>query len=309
MLAHLGPQLQAALLEILRLSVWLALLAAIFVPLERLFDLHPQKVLRKQLPADLAYYFLSSLLPALALGAPAGLLAWGVRHAVPPGLLAATAALPLWARIAAGCIASEVGYYWGHRWSHEVPFLWGFHAIHHGAEEMDYLVNTRAHPVDMIFTRFCCLVPVYVLGLGGPAGPTDSLVPVAVTLIGAVWGFFIHANLRWRFGPLEWLVATPAFHHWHHTLTGPIDRNYASTFPWVDRLFGTHYLPGDWPESYGIKAKVPETLLGQLAYPLVPPPPAAPQPTAAEIPSFATSEEDPALHEESETSASLEPVA
>ncbi|MEJ2794228.1 hypothetical protein WAE56_12505 [Iodobacter sp. LRB] len=22
--------------------------------------------------------------------------------------------------------------------------------------------------------------------------------------------------MRWRFGPLEWLIATPAFRHWHH---------------------------------------------------------------------------------------------
>ena len=158
-------------------------------------------------------------------------------------------------------MAGEIGYYWGHRWSHEIPFLWGFHSIHHSAEEIDFLVNTRAHPLDMVFSRFCGLVPIYVLGLGGPVGPAGSVVPVLVTLIGTVWGFFIHANLRWRFGPLEWLISTPAFHHWHHTRTGPINRNYSSTLPWLDRIFGTHYLPrSEWPEAYGIKAKLPDTL-------------------------------------------------
>jgi hypothetical protein len=84
-----------------------------------------------------------------------------------------------------------------------------------------------------------------------------------------MWGFFIHANLRWRFGPLEWLISTPAFHHWHHTLNGPINRNYASTLPWLDWIFRTHYLPSDaWPEAYGIKAEMPESLVEQLAYPL-----------------------------------------
>jgi hypothetical protein len=39
---------------------------------------------------------------------------------------------------------------------------------------------------------------------------------------------FIHSDLRWRLGPLEWLIATPGFHHWHHTLSEPLDRNYAS---------------------------------------------------------------------------------
>ncbi len=121
----------------------------------------------------------------------------------------------------------------------------------------------------MVFGRFCGLVPIYVLGLGGPVGPAGSLVPVLVTLFGTLWGFFIHANLRWRFGPLEWLITTPAFHHWHHTLTGPINRNYASTLPWLDWIFGTHYLPRDeWPAAYGIEAKLPDSLAGQLAYPL-----------------------------------------
>lgn len=51
-------------------------------------------------------------------------------------------------------VVGEVGAYWGHRWSHEIPWLWRFHAIHHSAEEMDWLVNTRAHPLDMFFGRF-----------------------------------------------------------------------------------------------------------------------------------------------------------
>jgi sterol desaturase/sphingolipid hydroxylase (fatty acid hydroxylase superfamily) len=261
--------LYGSLLPILRLSAWLAILVAVFVPLERFFAVHPRKMFRKGIGTDLCYYFLNSLLPAMLLSVPVGLLAWAVHRAVPAPILAATAALPLWARVLAGLVAGEVGYYWGHRWSHEIPFLWRFHSVHHSAEEVDFLVNTRAHPVDMVFGRFCSLVPIYVLGLSGPTASAGSLVAVLVTLIGTVWGFFIHANLRWRFGPLEWVVSTPAFHHWHHTKTGPLNRNYASTLPWLDRIFGTHYLPReDWPESYGIKAKLPDTLTGQLAYPL-----------------------------------------
>ncbi len=269
MLQLIGPRLQEFLMTILRLSAWLTVLVVIFVPLERLFAARPQKILRKGIVNDLGYYFLSGLLPALLLSVPVSLLAWAVHHAVPGGILAATAVWPLWARLFLGLMAGETGYYWGHRWSHEIPFLWRFHSIHHSAEEVDFLVNSRAHPVDMVFGRFCGLVPIYVLGLGGPVGTAGSVVPVLVTLIGTVWGFFIHANLRWRFGPLEWLISTPAFHHWHHTLNGPINRNYASTLPWLDWIFGTRYLPRDaWPAAYGIEAKLPDSLAGQLAYPL-----------------------------------------
>ena len=270
MLQLIGQQLAACLNAAARPTVWLLLLVVIFVPLERVFAIHPQKVLRKGIVTDLGYYFLSSLLPALLLSAPLGLLAWVVHQAVPNDFLAAMAALPLWARVFAGLVAGEVGYYWAHRWSHQIPFLWRFHSIHHSAEEVNFLVSSRAHPIDMVFGRFCGTVPIYVLGLGGPEALAGSQVPVLVALIGIIWGFFIHANLRWRFGPLEWLVSTPAFHHWHHTRTGPINHNYSSTLPWLDRIFGTHYLPRhEFPESYGIKAKLPNSLLGQLAYPLL----------------------------------------
>ena len=192
-----------------------------------------------------------------------------------------TAALPFWARIILALVVGEIGYYWGHRLSHEIPFLWSFHSIHHSAEHIDFLVNTRAHPVDLVFGRFCGLVPIYLIGLGGPVGAGGSLVPVLATLITTLWGYFIHANLRWRFGPLEWLISTPAFHHWHHTLKGPINRNYASTLPWLDRIFGTHYLPKEWPTAYGIEAKMPDSLVEQLAYPLRAPPPVQTTPSTS----------------------------
>jgi sterol desaturase/sphingolipid hydroxylase (fatty acid hydroxylase superfamily) len=136
----------------------------------------------------------------------------------------------------------------------------------------------------MVFSRFCGLVPIYALGLGGPAGAADSAVPVVVTLIGTIWGFFIHANLRWRFGPLEWLVSTPAFHHWHHTRSGPINRNYASTLPWLDWIFGTAYLPrNELPTAYGIETDLPDTLAEQLIYPLCSQPPAPELHNAVEL--------------------------
>ncbi|MCY2962229.1 MAG: sterol desaturase family protein, partial [Planctomycetota bacterium] len=237
-------------------------------PLERLFAAHSQPIWRRGIVADLGYYFLSSLLPALLLSFPISLLSTLVRGLMPADFLLETASLTLWARALVGLVASEIGYYWGHRWRHEIPWLWKFHAIHHSAPQLDFLVNTRAHPVDLVFGRFCSLAPLHMLGLGGPVDANGSLVPVIVTLIGTFWGFFIHANLRWRFGPLEWLISTPAFHHWHHTLNGPFDRNFSSTLPWLDRLFGTHHLPKDsLPDAYGIQASMSDSLIDQLSYP------------------------------------------
>ena len=257
------------LLDLLRLTLWLLLLIAVFVPLERIVSDHPRRIFRKSFAADLGYYFLSGLLPKLLLVLPLALVASLMRHLLPGALHSWVADLPLWARCVAALVVGEVGFYWGHRWTHEIPFLWRFHAIHHSAEEMDWLVNTRAHPFDIVFVRLCGFVPMYALGLAQPLGGTTvDTVPLLIMLVGTMWGFLIHANLPWRFGWLGLLISSPAFHHWHHTKDEHIDKNYASMLPWMDKLFGTWYLPkGELPKSYGTNAPVPTGLLGQMLYP------------------------------------------
>ena len=265
-------QVPSVVIEIAHLSAWLMALVVIFIPLERIFSVRPQRFFRKGIGVDLAYYFISGLVPAVLLAFPVSLLAWLSHRFVPNFILEGAGSLPPWARIVAGLFLVDVGYYWGHRWCHEVPFLWRFHAVHHSAEEMDFLVSSRAHPFDIVFGHFCGLVPLYVLGLTGPTvqqGGSD--VALVVKVIGIVWGFFIHANLNWRFGPIEWLISTPAFHHWHHTKTGPIDRNYCATWPWIDWLFGTLYLPNELPSDYGITGPMSNSLVDQLLNPIFPP--------------------------------------
>ncbi len=262
-------------LEVLRLTLWLVILSLVFVPLERLCAVRPQRIFRQGIATDLGYYFLNSLLPAVLLAPPLALVAAAVLRVLPDGYLQWVGTLPFGIRAAVAFVAGEVGYYWGHRLSHVVPFLWRMHAVHHSAEAMDFLVSTRAHPADMVFGRLCALTPVYALGLASPASLKDGTVPVAVTLLATVWGFFIHANLRWRLGPLERVVTTPMFHHWHHTRSGPIDRNFASNLAALDWLFGSLHLPGAWPPDYGISEPMPEHLVDQLVHPFFPEPAAA----------------------------------
>jgi sterol desaturase/sphingolipid hydroxylase (fatty acid hydroxylase superfamily) len=256
-------------LDILRLCIWLMLLLAIFVPLERLFPIHPQKVFRKSFFLDLTYYFINGLLPTLLLVVPTAFIAWSTRHVIPSGVISWSGHLPLLPKLCASLVVGEFGFYWGHRWTHEIPFLWRFHSIHHGAEEMDWLVSSHAHPLDTVFVRLCGLVPLYTLGLTQPtAGNKLDALPLLILLIGTAWGFFIHSNLRWRFGWLEFVLSTPAFHHWHHTQDEHVDKNYASMLPIMDKLFGTWYVPKhEWPPRYGIQQPLPSGLSGQLLNP------------------------------------------
>ncbi|MYM24828.1 sterol desaturase family protein [Duganella sp. FT135W] len=237
--------------NVVRLGVWLVLLSLVFVPLERWLSVRKVRLSRRALAINLGLYFLNSLLPAAILSALMAVVAVGAQAALPAALPAAVGALPLVIKLLLSLLIAEVGFYWGHRLSHKLPWLWHFHAVHHQPEHLYFLINTHAHPVDMIVTRLFGMTPLYILGLAG-ASAGGSVTPALVIIIGTVWGFFIHSNLRVRLGPLESLIATPAFHHWHHTSIAPLDRNFSSTLPFLDRVFGTWYLPDSWPLAYGI---------------------------------------------------------
>lgn len=262
--------LPAFVIDVVRLCLWLMIIMVIFVPLENFCHLRRQKVFRKAFFTDLIYYFLNGLLPKLLLVVPISLIVRYLRDFVPYGLHLWVAGLPLGVRFAVAMVVGEIGFYWGHRWMHEIPLLWRFHAIHHSAEQIDWLVNTRAHPVDLVFTRLCGFIPMYLLGLTHAAGNQMDSLTLWVTLLSTIWGFFIHANIRWRFGWLEWFISTPGFHHWHHSNDGLefINKNYSSMLPWVDKLFGTFYLPKhQWPMRYGIDEAISSSIVGQLLQP------------------------------------------
>jgi len=266
MLSHIVHHALALLYQTASLTAWLVILTVVFLPLERLFALQPKRLRARSLAIDLTYYFLNGLAPALILAIPASIIAAGVQRITPQAYIDAVAELPLWLKLVIGIVLSELGAYWGHRFSHKNAFLWRFHKVHHSPESLDWMVNTRAHPVDVIFVRLCGLAPLYLFSLTTPRD--GGLLPLIVTLAGTVWAFFVHANLNWRFGPLEWLVATPAFHHWHHTNDEHRDHNYAALLPVIDRLFGTHHLPNHWPPVYGVDEPVATTFIGQMLDPL-----------------------------------------
>jgi fatty acid hydroxylase family protein len=97
------------------------------------------------------------------------------------------------------------------------------------------------------------------------------MVPLLILLTGAMWGFFVHANLRWRLGWLERVIATPAFHHWHHTRHDHANMNCAPMLPFMDMIFGSFYLPKHVPADYGTDTPVSPGILGQLINPFEPP--------------------------------------
>jgi sterol desaturase/sphingolipid hydroxylase (fatty acid hydroxylase superfamily) len=241
----------------------LAVLAVIFVPLERLFALHPRRVLRRGWRTDVVHYLVNGA--ALRIGLLVSVVVFGgaLRVFVPTPLRNAVGASPSWVQIMAGLAIATIGAYAGHRAAHEVPLLWRFHRVHHSIREMDWLAAANhLHPLDETFVRSVAVLPLYALGFG-------RVSLGAFVIVITLQAIFIHANVRMNFGLLRWVIGTPQFHHWHHAREPQAyNSNYAGEFPLLDALFGTLYFPANrWPAQYGVDDTEPDGYLRQLAWP------------------------------------------
>jgi sterol desaturase/sphingolipid hydroxylase (fatty acid hydroxylase superfamily) len=249
-----------------RLAISFVVLFAIFVPLEALFPLvRRQFWQRRGVGADVIHFFVSGAIrKSLVLFVLVVLVYW-LGFLVWPPLQKTMTALPWWLQFLIANVVFDVGAYWGHRWAHTVPFLWRFHAVHHSSEQLDWMAASRVHPLDQTFIRVCGILPVYLLGF------TKETFGALIVFEGLL-AIFIHANVKWRFGWLEWLVATPAFHHWHHANedSATSNKNFSGLLPWVDWLFGTLHLPERFPTKYGINEPMPPGYAGQMAEPFRP---------------------------------------
>ena len=170
--------------------------------------------------------------------------------------------LPLWAQALLFLVLSDFMQYWLHRMFHGGEF-WKYHAIHHSSEELDWISAARFHPVNLLLGTIGVDVILLMAGI-------SPNVMIWVGPFNTFHSAFVHANLNWTLGPLKYVLATPVFHRWHHTvLEEGGNTNFAGTFPIWDILFGTFRMPENrLPEAYGKdKTEVPAEIVGQLAYP------------------------------------------
>lgn len=237
-----------------------------FAPIERILPHRKdQRLFRIEWREDLFYYLISSMmvqiLTFLALAPSKTIMAeTGSFEA----FRSSVASLPWLVQFVLAVLFTDIVQYWFHRAFHRVPFLWGFHAVHHSAKAMDWLAGARMHFFEIILLRGITSLPLLTLGFA------PSVMQAYVAFV-YIYSSLLHANLRGDFNSVGRWLATPRFHHWHHGLEEEaIDVNFAIHFSWLDRVFGTFHMPASrWPKDYGVPENVPKGFLAQFAYPFV----------------------------------------
>jgi sterol desaturase/sphingolipid hydroxylase (fatty acid hydroxylase superfamily) len=173
--------------------------------------------------------------------------------------------LPILLQLFLVTMVVDVLKYWYHRWTHEVPFLWRFHIIHHRLERLEMLRSAYFYPIDLFLT----------VGLGTLAllacGASKELI-IFHNVWAGITGLLNHSNADVRCGWFDTILNSPGHHRAHHSVNLPgVNSNYGSFFNFADRMFGTRYLPDDQsdfgPLGVDETYDVPKTVLAQLAVP------------------------------------------
>src|SRR4051794_31979580 len=84
----------------------------VFIPLERLFAMHPQKVFRRNWGNDVIFLFLNGMLIKLGLLAFIVAVIFAAAWIVPASFQAMVGGLPYWVQLPVVIVLSDLGFYW-----------------------------------------------------------------------------------------------------------------------------------------------------------------------------------------------------
>jgi sterol desaturase/sphingolipid hydroxylase (fatty acid hydroxylase superfamily) len=137
--------------------------------------------------------------------------------------------------IAACFVLDDLRYYWWHRASHRVRWLWADHVNHHSSQHYNLSTALRQPWFGVLaLPGMLFIAPLILTGF-----PLEMIV--FVHGINLVYQFWIHTETIDRFPRwIEAVMNTPSHHRVHHATNARyLDANYAGVFIVWDRMFGS----------------------------------------------------------------------
>jgi sterol desaturase/sphingolipid hydroxylase (fatty acid hydroxylase superfamily) len=131
-----------------------------------------------------------------------------------------------------GLLLADFGYYWGHRWSHEINVLWAGHVVHHSSEQYNLSTALRQNWWASWY--------LYLFNMPLAAVGVSPLVAAIIIPFIQLYQFWIHTRMIPKLGPFELIFNTPSHHRVHHGINPEyVDKNYGAILIIWDKLFGT----------------------------------------------------------------------
>ena len=129
-------------------------------------------------------------------------------------------------------LATDLIWYWYHRFGHEVNIIWSAHVVHHQSEDFNFTVAARITVLQAAARAlFWSVLPL----LGFSPAMTATIL-----LIHGAYPFFTHTQMVGKLGFLEYFLVTPSHHRVHHSSNPAyLDKNYGDVLIIWDKIFGT----------------------------------------------------------------------
>jgi len=140
-----------------------------------------------------------------------------------------------WEAVVICFILDDMRYYWWHRASHRVRWLWADHVNHHSSQHYNLSTALRQPWFGVLaLPGLLFLAPLVLIGF-----PLEMIA--FVHGINLVYQFWIHTESIDRFPRwVEAVMNTPSHHRVHHATNARyLDANYAGVFIVWDRMFGS----------------------------------------------------------------------
>ncbi len=176
-----------------------------------------------------------------------------------------------WLQLVVMMVLADLKDYWFHRFNHASVF-WNFHKLHHEPTSVNCITGHLEYPTVIVLNTLANLAIAYLAGISFQVVAIERVVNVVIV------GYIAHLNLGFpnmehKFPWFAYLIATPNYHGWHHTVhCRPGYSLAAGYFPFWDVLFGTFEKPygnrRNWQFGVEESEKLPPTMLGKILVPL-----------------------------------------
>ena len=146
--------------------------------------------------------------------------------------------------------ADDFSYYWFHRISHHVNYLWASHVVHHSSQHYNLAAALRQTWTGNATGAFLFWAWMPLVGFH----PIWILFMQQISLI---YQFWIHTETVHKLpAPVEFIFNTPSHHRVHHgSDLKYLDKNHAGILIVWDRLFGS-FQPEEERPVYGLTKNI-----------------------------------------------------
>jgi len=229
----------------------------IFILLERIKPYNPQKILRDGFFLDLIFYtFIQNYVLSIIIF---DFLINPLNKSLLIYELNIFKNYPVWLQLTIFTISHDFYIYWMHRWQHKNKYLWRIHEAHHSPKNVDWLSGSRSHPIEILINQTIEFLPIVILS-------GDIKVIAFKGVISAVWGMFIHSNLKVDLGLFNRIINSPILHRWHHS-PAKANRNFSTKLSIWDYMFNSIYYEKDiYSPKYGLYSYFPDNYFSQFLY-------------------------------------------